>query len=273
VFCVDEQAHVHELIREENIVGIVENRLEPIGAGGGIDLIVDGEQFARGNLFGIVAVKGFDGKLNSGTQLGIDLGKLVLRQAEEHGDRLKLSDEHQAIDVGGVHNIAGVNQTEADTTADGRSDVGKGELQFGVVNLALVRGDRAIKLANQCRLRVELLLRDDAFLEEELEALKIDLGILALRLILGELALGLFELDLKGPRVNLDEKIPLLNVLTFLKRHVDDLTVHAAANGYRVICVDVSQSVEVNGKIAMMRRGNDDGNDKIAASGATTAPS
>src|SRR5207237_5317593 len=94
-------------------------------------------------------------------------------------------------------------------------DAAIGELQFGVVNLALIRGDRAIKLANQCCLRVKLLLRDDTFLKEKLVALEIDFGVLALRLILGELTLGLFELDLQRSWVNLDQNIPLVNVLTF----------------------------------------------------------
>src|SRR5207302_245150 len=186
------------------------------------------EQFASGNLLRIVAVEGVDGELHPGTELGIDLGKLVLGQAEEHGDGLKLSDDHQAIGVGRVHDIAGVNQTQPDPAADGSGDAAIGELQFGVVNLALIRGDRAIKLANQCCLRVKLLLRDDTFLKEKLVALEIDFGVLALRLILGELTLGLFELDLKRSWVNLDQNIPLVNVLTFLEGHVDNLTVHAS---------------------------------------------
>src|SRR5207249_12088740 len=73
-------------------------------------------------------------------------------------------------------------------------------------------------------------------LKEKLVALEIDFGVLALRLILGELTLGLFELDLKRSWVNLDQNIPLVNVLTFLEGHVDNLTVHAAAHGDGVKC-------------------------------------
>jgi len=38
-------------------------------------------------------------------------------------------------------------------------------------DLALIRLDRAIKLANQCSLSVELLLGDDALIEKKFEAL------------------------------------------------------------------------------------------------------
>ena len=83
-----------------------------------------------------------------------------------------------------MHDVADIDEAETDAAADRRSDAGIGELEFGVVNQALIRCNGAIKLANQCGLRIELLLRDDAFFKEQLITLKIDLCILPLRLVL-----------------------------------------------------------------------------------------
>ena len=95
-------------------------------------------------------------------------------------------------------------------------------------------------------MRIELLLRNDAFFEQKPVAFKIDFGVLALRLILGELTLGLFELDLEGTRINLREEIPLMHVLTFAKSNIDELPVYAAAHGYGVEGGYGSQAVEVD---------------------------
>jgi len=95
----------------------------------------------------------------------------------------------------------------------------------------LVRFNGTIELAHQRGLGIELLLRNDAFFEEKLVALEIHFGVLALGLVLGELALGLFKLDLKRPWINLHEKVALVNKLAFFKGHIDNLPVHAAANG------------------------------------------
>src|SRR5438046_5110593 len=98
-------------------------------------------------------------------------------------------------------------------------------------------------------------------------------GAVALRVVLSKLTLGLLALDLKRSCVNLDQNIPLVNVLTFLEGHVDNLTVHAAAHGDGVKCRYGSQSVEVDRKIATLRGGNHDGHDKIAHSAGATAAS
>ncbi len=64
---------------------------------------------------------------------------------------------------------------------------GIGELELGVVNLALIRGNGPVNLANQRALSIELLLRNDALFEEKLVPLKINLRVFALRLVFSEL--------------------------------------------------------------------------------------
>ena len=71
---------------------------------------------------GVVAIEGLDGELAAVAQLGVDLRKLVLRQGENHGDRLQLRDDEKTVLVGGVHDIADIDETQTDAAADGSSD-------------------------------------------------------------------------------------------------------------------------------------------------------
>src|SRR6476660_6216486 len=110
-----------------------------------------------------------------------------------------------------MHDVAGIHETKADAPADRRGDMRVSELEFGVVDLRLIRRNRTIELADQRGLRVQLLLGDHPFLEEQFESFEIYFGIPALGLILGKLPQGLFQLDLKGTRVNLRENLSFVN--------------------------------------------------------------
>src|SRR5881227_1436292 len=136
VFRIDEKVHVHKLIGEESVVRIVKDGLQLVGAGGGIDLIVDGKKLAGGDFLGVVAIEGVDVELNTSAELGIDLGKVVLGQAEEHSDGLELGDKNEAIRVGGVNDISRIDKAKTYAAADGSGNSAIGELQFGVVHLA-----------------------------------------------------------------------------------------------------------------------------------------
>ena len=89
---VHQQVGIHKLLWKENVVFVVEDRFELVGSGGGIDLIVDGEKFASGDFGGVVAVPGFGNELRTAMNFFEDLLELVLRQRENHRDRLHLRD-------------------------------------------------------------------------------------------------------------------------------------------------------------------------------------
>jgi hypothetical protein len=163
-----------------------------------------------------------------------------------------------------MHDVAGIHEAETDAAADRRSDSRIGELELGVVNLALIRLNGAINLANQCALSVELLLGDDALFEEKLVPLKIDLRVFALGLVFSELPHRLLELDLEGTRIDLREKIPLVNELAFLEGNADQLAVNAAADSNGVKGSDSAEAIEVNGQVAALCRGNHDRDNKSA---------
>jgi hypothetical protein len=76
-------------------------------------------------------------------------------------------------------------------------------------------------------------------------------------------------LDLEWARVDLREKITLVNVLTLFEGNADELPVHATVYRDSVECRDGSQTVEVDRKVTSLRRGNDDGHNKIAPARST----
>ena len=51
-----------------------------------------------------------------------DLRELVLRKCEDHGDRLHLRNDYQPARVGGVDNVAWINEAKADASGDWRSN-------------------------------------------------------------------------------------------------------------------------------------------------------
>ena len=136
--CVHEKVDIHKLIGEERVVGVVKYGFELVSSSRRINLIVDGLEPSAGDFRGVVTVKGIDDKLNAGTEFGVHLRKLVLRQAENYLYGLELGDDEKSIRVRCMHDVAGVDETQTDAPADWRGDAGIRELQLGVVNLALV---------------------------------------------------------------------------------------------------------------------------------------
>src|SRR2546429_654914 len=138
MFGVNKKVDVDELIGEKGVVDIAKDGLELVGPGGQINLIVDGLEFSGGNFGSVVAVVGIDHKLSAGAELGVHLGKLILWQTENHRYRLELGDDQESASVGGMHDVANIHEAKTDAAADRRSDAGIGELEFSVVNEALI---------------------------------------------------------------------------------------------------------------------------------------
>ncbi len=218
---VHEQMDVDKLIRKERVVLIIEDGFEFVRSGGGIDLIVDGEKLAGSDFKRIVTIESIDVELNAFAELVVNLRELILRQAKDDGDGLNLRDDKEAVGVRSVNNVAGIDEAQAYATGDGRSDAAIVELKFGVVDLRLVGFDGAVELADLGLLRIELLLGDNTFFEEKLEAFVIRLGVAALGFIFRELTLRLLKLNLKWPRIDFAEEVALLNELTFLEGNID----------------------------------------------------
>src|SRR5262249_53619306 len=188
----------------KDVPAVVEYGCELVGAGGGIDLIVDGQELAGFNFGGVVTVEGFDAELATSAQLCSNLWKLILRESKDDGDGLKLGDHEEAAGVVGMAVVAQVDEAGTHASINRRGDVAVRELQLGVIDLALIRTDGAIELADLRSLRIKLLLGNDAFFVKKLETIEIDFSVLALGLVLGKLAFGLLEQHLERAGIDFD---------------------------------------------------------------------
>src|SRR5882762_7313963 len=256
---------VDELVGKETAVFVVEDRFELVGAGGDIDLIIDGEELAAGNFVGVVAIESFDGQVGIPFAKFIEnLRKLILWKSEDHGDGLNFGNDQEPVAVGSVDDVAGIDEAETDTSGNGSGDAGVGQLKLCVIDLRLIGLDRSVELADGGALRIELLFWDNAFLIQQLETFQIHLGVFALSDIFGQLALGLFELHLKRTRIDFGKEIANFYKLAFFKGDVDELAINPAADGDGVERSNSAKAVEVNGKIAFGRGSDNNGNAEIS---------
>jgi len=131
------QVNVDELVGKERLVLVVEDGLQLVGSGGGVDLVVGGQQQAPGDLLHVAAVVGIHGHAFIRDQFVQHLGKLIFGQGKVDGDRLELIDNHQVGGIGG-DDVAGVHQAEADAAVDGRLDGAPVELQLGGLDRCLI---------------------------------------------------------------------------------------------------------------------------------------
>src|SRR5215470_9107120 len=98
-------------------------------------------------------------------ELAQHLRKLVLWQAENYGDGLKLRNYQEPVSVAGMDNIPKVHQTQPDPPGNGSGYVAVDQLKLRAVYQSLIPFNRSLKLANLGLLRVNLLLGNNAFLE------------------------------------------------------------------------------------------------------------
>ena len=246
----DAHAHVDELIRKENAILIGKFRLELDGAGRGVDLIVERQQPSGRELGSTGAVVRVDSDFLAALRALDDAGNVVFRHRVDHRHRLDLRDRDQSVGVRCVHHIAGVHLPQADPAADRRGDTRVRELQPGVVDGALIGRDRALKLANQRLLGVDLLLGNRVLGEQRSIALEIDLRVLQLRLVTGHLPVGLGQHHFERARIDLRQQVARLDVLTFAEGDGQQLSVDTGAYHHHVARCHGPQCVDVHGDSA-----------------------
>src|SRR5437899_3008257 len=98
-----------------------------------------------------------------------------------------------------------------------------------------------------------------------------ELGVYLRKLILRKTENHRDRLELGGTRIDLREKIALVNELAFLEGNADQLAVNATADGDGVEGSDGAQAIEVNGQVAALCRGNHDWHDKSTCAGTSLA--
>ena len=125
-----------------------------------------------------------------------------------------------------------------------------GEVQLRRVDLALVGLHRSLVLGDQRLLRGELLLGDRVLCEERLIALEIYVRVCEQRRVADQGPLGLLERYLVGPRVDLDERVAVLDLLALLEGDVLDLSADLALHRHRGERRHGAQANERNGHVA-----------------------
>jgi len=165
-----------------------------------------------------------------------------------------------------VHHVARVDEAQAGAAGDGSEDAAVGELQADRVDVALIRLDGRGELRHGGGLGVELLLRDEAALDQGAIALEVEPGVAERGLVLGELALGLGELGLERPRIDLGEHVTRLDDLALLEGSAHQLTVDPAPDRDRVERGDRAEAGEVDREVAASG-GNGDHRDRPGTGG------
>ncbi len=144
---VQDQPHIDELVGEKAAVGVIKHRFQFGRAGCCIDLVVDGQQGARGNLMRVVAVIRFHNQLPPPFHRLLHLRKLILRKREDDGNGVNLCDHDQAGRVGGVNDVAGIDLPQSHNTVDRRINARISEVHLGCFDCSLVGLNGARSLA------------------------------------------------------------------------------------------------------------------------------
>src|SRR5258708_27038999 len=127
---VDQQSDSDELPGPKPKVWIRQLGLELDGAGGLVDLIVDDHQLtATEHGLGDGVERIYNQTLL--VKRFVDLRELLLRQGKDHGDRLDLRYHHYSGRSGGTHEIALIDQTDAEPPIERRHD--RTKVQQGLV--------------------------------------------------------------------------------------------------------------------------------------------
>ncbi len=110
-----------------------------------------------------------------------------------------------------LHVISRIDQAQSDAAGDRRNDVAIGDVERLRIDQALILFHRAFILLHDEDLILGLLARDRILLRQRLIALQIHLRLGEQALIVRELAFVLGFQDLVGPRIDLRQKVALLD--------------------------------------------------------------
>src|SRR5271165_6605876 len=88
-----QQPRINELVWEQSEIVITKNRAHLHRSRGGVNLVIQSQQLAARDFLLCSAVKDVDGQLGVLAKLGLNRTEAVLRDREDHRDRLYLCDD------------------------------------------------------------------------------------------------------------------------------------------------------------------------------------
>ena len=119
------------------------------------------------------------------------------------------------------------------------------QIYFRVLHLALVILDGSFVLEDSLFLVVDLLFGDGVLRKCGLIPAQVDLSFIQQGLIVSQLSFDLSQLSLIGPRIDIQQRIALMNQLAFTIVDVNDLSLHAAGDGVGVDGSDGAEGVDI----------------------------
>ena len=197
---------------------------------------------------------------------------MLLRQVENHGDRLNLRDGDKAGLVGGAQQIALIDQPQARAAVNGGADGGVIENGLGIVDGRLIGIDLRDQLGDNRALRVGLLLGGIFGAREIGIAFQIAARIGQLRLVLCLFGQSLIKRGLIGFRVDLGQNITGFDGITVFEMQRDQASVDLRSDGDGVERLHGADAVELNRHIGPLGPHRQHGQGTIAAAAHTAGP-
>src|SRR5271154_4702025 len=188
---IHQKPRVHKLVWEESGIGVFKDGLQFYGAGGGVNLIVQGQQFAGSQLGLLVAIKCVHRHFCRLAQLLLNLGQIVFGHAENYGDRLQLRDHHQSRGAAGGDDISWIYQAQTYAAVNRRFNAGIVEIGGRAGYGALVVLNGTFVLLDGLRWVVQLLFGDGIAIECQLVTVQINARFAEQGFVVSQRAFGL----------------------------------------------------------------------------------
>ena len=171
-------------------------------------------------------------------------------QGEDHVDRVNLRQRDDAGAVG-RHHVAGIDLTDTGQPLDRRAHRGVVQLHLGIAHIGLVGLHRGLELAHRVLLVLQVLTGNELLAAEIPVALERAACRGQLGLVLLFLGQRLVVLGLIGARVDLRQHLPLLHLLPFGERQLQQLTAHLRHHGHLVVRLHGAVGGQIHGHVAL----------------------
>ena len=182
----------------------------------------------------------------------MNLTEIVFGDGEDHGDGLNLRDDGEGETAGGLHDVARIDEAQANSAGDRRDDVAIVDLNLIEAHYALVDFDGALLLEDEFFLIVESLLGNGVAVPGVVITLEVHLGLGEKIGVAFERALGLEKGCLVGAGVDVDQRIAFANELAFFVVDGRDDSIDLAGDRGGVNGRDGADGIEIDADVALL---------------------
>ena len=215
--CRQNESRIDKFSRPQFQVLVRESGLQLHRAGRLIDLVIDHGERAFAERCGVAAIERGDGKTARLAALVQQFLQILLRHGEDDRDRFQLRDDDDAARIGGVDDVADIDQPKSRASVDRRFDLRVIELRLRALDRGLIGLDGRVELPGLSFRSVEILFIDHLFFQQIGVARERRLRVGELGLVLAFLADRLIKRFLKRARIDLRQQVTGFDVLPSLK--------------------------------------------------------